>query len=349
MLARPQPRLAVVAEELSARADEGVLNFLAAFLRHASSRRQLRAFHTRGEAPPGIDAQRVPMAKLSVTRELAAALRDFSPDRLLYVPSASATPNAFWRHRLLARHAGTPGATLLALQARDYRWWQVPLVRCLRPPALVMNSERAAARYRGWGWAVRVLAQGVDPERFRPVSAQRRSELRQRRGWPADRPVLLHVGHLRSGRGLDMLADLSRSGLGHVVVVGSTSTPVEPAVLATLQHAGVQVVREYLPRVEELYQAADLYLFPVAHQESAIEFPLSVLEAMATGLPVVARPFGALPERFAGVAGFHLLADGEDPVDACRRLLGVPVATREAVLPLSWERVCSNLLEELER
>src|SRR6516162_6075132 len=53
------------------------------------------------------------------------------------------------------------------------------------------------------------LANGVDTERFHPVSAAERTALRARLGWPADRQVRLFVGRFVEKKGLPLLRRLA--------------------------------------------------------------------------------------------------------------------------------------------
>jgi hypothetical protein len=83
-----------------------------------------------------------------------------------------------------------------------------------------------------------------------------------------------------------------------VVVIGSTSTPEDASLRTYLESAGVRVIREVVP-VHEFYRLADAYVFPTVDSEGCVEIPLSVLEALASGLPVLARPFGGLRDVLA--------------------------------------------------
>jgi dTMP kinase len=82
----------------------------------------------------------------------------------------------------------------------------------------------------------------------------------------------------------------------------------------------VHVIRRYLPDIERAYAEADVYVFPVTDQLGSIEVPLSVLEARASGVPVVCTRFGALPELFPP-AGEMVYADPSGFSDAVDRAL----------------------------
>ena len=49
---------------------------------------------------------------------------------------------------------------------------------------------------------------------------------------------------------------------------------------SALKGAGIIVVTEYLPSIEEYFHAADCYVFPTINQRAAIQVPLGVLEAL---------------------------------------------------------------------
>jgi glycosyltransferase involved in cell wall biosynthesis len=338
-------RVAVIAEELSPRADEGALKFLGHLLRRLCESHEVLALHMRGNAPDGIAARRVRIPRFTVGSEMRRHLAPFDADLVLYVPSAAATINALWRFRRLERAFPRSRMVLVSTQHREYRGLGRVLVPWLRPSRLLVMSTRSARAYAKRGWVVEVVSMGVDLERFRPARDDERASLRAALGWPPDQRVVLHVGHLRHGRGLERLAEVAGHPGTHVVMVASSSMPAEDATLRQLERAGVEIRRGYDPHVERFYQAADVYLFPVVDKTSAIEFPLSVLEALACDLPVVSTRFGSLPEHFRAGEGLEFL-DGDAPVlDAVEAVLRQPRRCRPQAAELSWDRSMDRLLD----
>ena len=185
---------------------------------------------------------------------------------------------------------------------------------------------------------------GIAPERLTPSGAQLWPDLRAR-----GVPIALHVGHLRTTRGLDRLVEI-KARLGNqieVVVVASPTFPPEPGVMQALQTAGVHIDRGFVSAIADVYHSADLYLFPPPPQsEGAIELPLSVLEAVACGLPVVSTAFGALPGALRGVAGVHFV-DGAQFADTVAHLIASGLTERPPSLPaaLNAHRLAEHVLE----
>jgi glycosyltransferase involved in cell wall biosynthesis len=175
-------------------------------------------------------------------------------------------------------------------------------------------------------------------------------DARARIGVPADAPLVLYVGRIAAGKGLEHLAAAAdRLHDAHVVVVGPDD-----------RHGTAQVL-ERSPRIHvlaptddppfDLYRAADVFVLP-SEGES---FGLVAAEAAAVGTPVV------VTDR-CGVAGFFepgealVVAPERDAiVDAVRRVLSDPaLATQlarggtEAAQRMSWDRV-TDVQEEIYR
>ena len=244
---------------------------------------------------------------LRVTTPRAAALAPLSELRRFDAALCLVGPTAFtslalgrfrfarWREGsrvvLGIIHPRTPLETLATvIVARP----DVTLSTCPGDDALARRGSRAIRR---------VPLAGVRGSRFRPPRNRQEVErLRTALGVPSDRLLVLHVGHLRHGRNLDALCGLVDDRT-HVLVVASASQPADAGLRARLVGRGIDVRVGYLPAIENVYRAADVYAFPVLDPRHAIRTPLSVLEARACGIPVLSSPF-------FGVAGFL----GDDPL-----------------------------------
>lgn len=340
-------RVLLISERWESVTDEGMLVFLDRFAQFLKGRSELLVVHERGEAGTDLPLQRRPLGKSLVSPELKECLSSFRPELVLYCPTACATFNALVRHRRLSRAASPIPCALLSLQAREYAWWERPLLGFLKPWRLVVLSKQQERKYRGYGYETLAVKAGVDLEKFQPAHASAREEMRNKLGWSEQRKVVLHVGHLRAGRGLEVLSSLAKHEEFHPVLVASTANAAERSLRENLEEAGVEVHHEYLPKIEELYQAADLYCFPVRDGSGSIEFPLSVVEAMACNLPVVTTPFGALPENFSQGGGLYYFQRDEELLSLLRKALAGPVETRSKVRAFSWEAQMEQLMDEL--
>ncbi len=140
---------------------------------------------------------------------------------------------------------------------------------------------------------------GIDREKFRPaVNENEIIDIRRKYGFTEELPLVLHVGHLSKGRGLEEFLHLPKDKFQRVVVASGLFT--DPEVERILTNDGVSIIKEYLPDVSEVYRMADVYLFPTRSAEFVISIPLSVMEALSCGVPVIA---------FKGVPGLSVLSE----------------------------------------
>lgn len=140
---------------------------------------------------------------------------------------------------------------------------------------------------------IRVVPNAVDVERFTPAA---RRALPPALAAPGEK-LLVHVSNFRQVKRTDDVVRIFAKVLGAVparlVMVGDG--PEHPRAVALAHELGVadrvSFVGSY-PNLEPLLASADLFLLP-SSQES---FGLSALEAMASGVPVVASRVGGVPE-----------------------------------------------------
>lgn len=199
----------------------------------------------------------------------------------------------------------------------------------LRQADAVCTPTRTAAdllRALGYRRPVAVISNGIDTQRFAP--SPDRAAARRALGLP-DRPLILYTGRLDPEKDMATwlrAAAQAVAGTDSHLVVGGEGTvrPDLERLACDLGIAGRVTFPGYLPaeRLPLLYQAADIYCMT-----SAVELQsISTLEAMASGLPVVAANAGALPELVVEGKTGVLAPPGDVPAFAAalRRLLLAP-------------------------
>jgi glycosyltransferase involved in cell wall biosynthesis len=208
-----------------------------------------------------------------------------------------------------------------------------------------------------------VVVSGVDTESWKPDPAQR-PWLRQSVGVGHDTPILAAAGRLERGKGFHKAVD-ALAALGdlvpppHLVILGAGSAAVWLKERAA--EAGVSDRVTFTGFAEPAtlarhFQGADLFLMPSLAHEA---LPLTLLQAMATGLPAVASAAGGIPTAVRpGQNGMLIpLGDTAALAGAIRELLADPfrrarmgaLAREQAVARFSAARMVGELEGVLHR
>lgn len=184
---------------------------------------------------------------------------------------------------------------------------------------------------------VTVIGNGVDVERFRP-DAEDRVAVRDAFGIGEAEPVLIVVARLVREKGILDLADallrLRAPSRLRVLVVGDALPSDRTSIVRELAVHPVakssHVIWERLGHrddVERVLRAADLFVLP-SHREG---LPRSVIEALASGLPVVATDIPGCRELVDGGLG-RLVPVGAP--HALAEAIGALIADRSALLQM---------------
>lgn len=150
---------------------------------------------------------------------------------------------------------------------------------------------------------IEVIFNGVDVEQFQPGTAERALF-----GLPAQVPLALFVGDIRSSRkNLEtVLKALQQVPEMYLAVAGKVQDSPYPAMARELGVDQRVFFLDKISGIPKLMRSVDLFVFPSRYEAH----PLVVLEAMASGLPViVSGSFGA--EDFLGDGG-KILGDPND-------------------------------------
>jgi glycosyltransferase involved in cell wall biosynthesis len=160
-------------------------------------------------------------------------------------------------------------------QARnsEYRFFGCEGLVCTNPEFFERNQDR---------WRCALIPNGVDCDRFSPGPPQR-SEF----GLPDDRPIVLMVSALIASKRVEAgIEAVSQLPGAHLVVAGDG--PLRRAIEArAAERLPGRFTRVSVPaaRMPALYRSADVFL----HLSLDEPFGNVFLEAMATGLPMVAH------------------------------------------------------------
>jgi glycosyltransferase involved in cell wall biosynthesis len=188
---------------------------------------------------------------------------------------------------------------------------------------------------------------GVDTERFHPNRRSEAMRARLTQGHP-ESPLLLYVGRLSPEKEIERLVPVLKALPGaRLALVGGGPHRRE----LERHFAGLPVLFAGFLEGDELAEAfasSDVFLMPSRTETLG----LVVLEAMASGVPVVAARAGGIPEMIEeGVSGFLFDTEARAAVLAAR-LLASPEeretagrAARVQAMNWSWKMATCGLLE----
>lgn len=186
--------------------------------------------------------------------------------------------------------------------------WKILQVRHRRATINLCTSSLMVNQLREHGiQQVELWPGGVDADLFRPCRNSPEMRYRLTEGNP-DSPLLLYVGRLSAEKNLEILRSwLEASPNVRLALVGDG-----PQRNSLQKHlAGLPVFFAGFLCKEELasaYASSDVFVMPSRTETLG----LVVLEAMSSGLPVVAARAGGIPEMIQdGVSGYLVDSDNE--------------------------------------
>ena len=256
---------------------------------HRMLEKRLPGYHTVGYSPYLEFAP--PLLRLLVPRPDADVIHT-TPDHAIFF-QRTGIPLVLTFHNLVIDEFMHPYSSKLQWfhYRTDLRWF---LKRSLKVANMITAVSRftadLATRELGCGSRIEVIPNGVDIDRFRPAPDRERSRKLR----------LLFAGNPSFRKGaqwLPAIADQLSEG-DHIIC----ATGLRGRWQSYLNHPRIEVLGgvkyEDMPR---LYQSVDALLLPTVREGDS----LVVLEAMSSGLPVIATNCSSLSERVGhGQGGF---------------------------------------------
>lgn len=240
---------------------------------------------------------------------------------------------------------------------RFRKWWS------LAPDALAhLFSNRVVAVSGGVADFLRerefvpahkiaVVPNGVDTEMFRPASQAEREKVRSALGIGPGRFVAGSLGRLAPEKNFQSLAILARAMPDVLFVIGGTG-PERDALLAASGGAdNFRLLGEVADR-PSFYAALDGFVLPSLHEA----LPMTLLEAMASGVPVVASDLEGVSSALGGTGLLVPAGDTGALQGTIRSLVadsavasGLSAAARERVVALYDARLSARSIEDIYR
>ena len=200
---------------------------------------------------------------------------------------------------------------------------------------------------------VRVVLEGVSPRFFEPADP---GALKGLALPPRGTPFILSAGKIsprKNIQGLLKAMSIARERIPHhLVVVGGTGWD-DDAVRRTLTESGIGDRVHFLDFVSDealraLYHAADLYVHPSLYEG----FGLPVLEAMASGTPVLASDRSSLPEVVGDAGRLVDATDARRMADDLAEICGSPELRarlsslgRRRAATFTWDKAAEAMRE----
>ena len=202
------------------------------------------------------------------------------------------------------------------------------------------------------------IPNGVDADVFYPPTPQEKQRLRKSFLAPADKIILLTVGTVNYTKGLDLLIralyklDQEAKERIRLWVVGPTTNrdsygsvqagfeEYVPKVKSMINEFGLQNIVQFKGRqsnVSEYMRAADIYIHPSRKEGQ----PNAIIEAMASGLPVVANLLPGITDEILQNGRSGYLVNGEESREcaAVLRMLINNESLRERISSQSREHI----------
>ena len=198
-----------------------------------------------------------------------------------------------------------------------------------------------------------VIPNGVDLEEFKPYS-EKREKIREKYGIGENEIVLIFSGYEFRRKGLEYIIKALPLVKGKVklLVVGKDDPNYYKKLASKLGVSNKIIFTGFVPDISEYYAASDIFIFPTAYEA----FSLATLEAVASGLPILATKVNGTEELIIeGYNGFFIKRDSKDIANKINILIEdenlrkqMSRNARKTAEKYSWDEVVKRTLKVYE-
>jgi glycosyltransferase involved in cell wall biosynthesis len=231
---------------------------------------------------------------------------------------------------------------------------------------IIVNSERTKldiiSRLDIKPERIQTVYYGIDPSIFYPASAQERVQLRQKLGWPQDKPIAVFIGALGDRRkGFDTLftawqqlcadpnwdTDLVAIGRGAELPLWQQRT-AQAGLESRIQFLG------FRSDVPDILRAADCLVAPTRYEA----YGLGVHEALCCGLPAIVSADAGVAERYPETLQDLLMSNPDDVEDLVLKFKKwrshqddykkLVFSLSQELTSYTWDDMAKNILAAIE-
>ena len=232
-----------------------------------------------------------------------------------------------------------------------FNWLEQRAFRRVAAAYACSESVCEVLRAKGFAKPAPIVPFGVNTEAFRPRSTGREQ---------SDGPLIIgYIGRMLPGKGLNVLADalaMIKGEAWRLLVVGDG--PERESLEQRLRAAGLRERTEFTGAVDfalvpEYFHRLDVMVIPTETTKRIREqFGRVIVEAMASGVPVIGSTCGAIPEVISEAGLIFPEGDAAALAGALGRMLAdkdlrkrLVIAGLARVGQYSWEQVAERMYE----
>jgi glycosyltransferase involved in cell wall biosynthesis len=250
-------------------------------------------------------------------------------------------------------------ASIFALKLIDY-------LNLLRSQAISTPSTHLKKIIENYHRPLYYIPNGVDPDKFTPISQDLKEQTRGSLGIPNDAPTIFYYGDMDSYRRVDILVEafsLLKQKIKNCYLILIGDGPLRSQVVSMIDRFRLEESVRLMGRVPhqdipKFLSSFDVLVAPYNPAVSDHVTPLKVLEAMACEKPVVTTAAGDIP---------LIIRDGENGViaefsasalcDAMFNLISSPTkmqwiginARRTVIEKYTWDQISEKIVNIFEQ